>query len=242
MFVDIHNHLLPGVDDGPRTIGEALEMARQAVAAGTDTLVATPHRGWFLRRPARPEAVREHVIALQDSLNRMQIPLTVLPGVEIKIGPRVARDLTEGEIGTLGDTGRWTLIEPPFDHLPTDGLDSLQRVLDAGFQVVLAHPERCAQIQRSLDFLESCAPLGIVFQITSGSLLGRFGSQAQRTAEAILSHAPDWKLVLASDAHDLRERSTGLLGQARDAAAALVGPEEAQAMVDARPRAIVAGK
>jgi len=239
MFVDIHNHLLPSVDDGARSVAEALEMARQSVAAGTDTMVCTPHRGWFLRRTARPDAVREHVAALQESLNRAGVPLTVLPGVEIKLGPRVAQDLADGEVGTVGDAGRWVLIEPPFDHLPPDALDSLRRIGEAGFQVVLAHPERCAAVQESLGFLEECAKLGLAFQLTSGSLLGRFGPRAHQTAHAILARAADWPLVIASDAHDLDDRSPGLLRRARDLAAQIVGSEAAQEMVDARPRAMI---
>ncbi len=214
-------------------------MARQAVAVGTDTMVATPHRAWFLRRSARPDVVREHVAGLQESLNRAQIPLRVVPGVEIKLGPRVARDLVDGEIGTLGDAGRWALVEPPFDRIPKDGLDNVKSILDAGFQIVLAHPERCAEIQQSLTFVAACADLGMAFQITSGSLLGRFGPQARETAHAILAHAADWPLVIASDTHDLHERSCGLLREARNVAAAIVGEECAQEMVDARPRAMI---
>jgi protein-tyrosine phosphatase len=226
------------VDDGASTVAEALKMARLAVASGTDTLIATPHRGWFLRHPARPEIIREHVASLQDSINRAHIPLTILPGVEIKIGPRIAAELLSGETGTLAD-GRWALIEPPFDSLPPNGLDYLQKVIDAGFQVVLAHPERCAGIQASLSFLASCAELGIAFQITSGSLLGHFGSKAQSTAEAILAHAAEWPLVIASDTHDLYERPPSLLAKARDAAAIIAGVDEAQKMVDTRPRAMI---
>ena len=228
------------MDDGARSMAEALEMARQAVATGTDTMVATPHRGWFLRHPARPEVVREHVAGLQESISRAGIPLRVLPGVEIKMAPRVADDLTSGEAGTLGDAGRWALIEPPFDRIPAGGLESLRRVVEAGFHVVLAHPERCAAVQQSLTFLDACADLGLAFQLTSGSLLGRFGPRAQETAHAILVRAADWPLVIASDTHDLHDRTCSLLGEARDAAAAVVGEERAQEMVDSRPRAMIA--
>lgn len=213
-------------------------MARLAVASGTDTLIATPHRGWFLRQPSRPETVRAHVAVLQESLSRAGIPLTVLPGLEIKLGPRVAADLLNGEAGTLGD-GQWALIEPPFDGIPPSGLDTLQKVREAGFQIVLAHPERCASIQISLDFLAAAAEIGAAFQITSGSLLGHFGPKALATAEAILMHAAEWPLVIASDTHDLHDRPPSLLADARDAAAFLVGADEAQAMVDSRPRAML---
>jgi len=220
-------------------MAEALQMARLAVADGTDTMAATPHRTWILRRSARPELVRERVDELQAALNAAQIALTVVPGVEIKIGKRVARDLLDKEIGTLGDVSRWALLEPPFERIPLDALDNVKAVLDAGFQVVLAHPERCADIQRSLAFVEACADLGLAFQLTSGSLLGRFGPLAQTTAEAILIHAADWPLVIASDTHDLTDRAPNLLSAARDAAAVFVGQTAAQDMVDARPRAMI---
>ncbi len=220
------------------TIEESLHMARLAVESGTDTLVATPHRGWFLRQPSSPETIRAHVAVLQESLSRAGIPLSVLPGVEIKLNTHNADDLVKEKIGTLGD-GRWALIEPPFEFIPPDSLQWLQKVMEAGYKVVLAHPERCAAIQGSLAFLESAAALGLAFQITSGSLLGHFGPKAQATAEAILTHAAEWPLVIASDTHDLTDRPPNLLAKARDAAAAIAGADEAQRMVDARPRAMV---
>ena len=213
-------------------------MARLAVACGTDTMVATPHRAWLLRRQAPPNWVRPQVVDVQAALNREGIALTVLPGVEIQLGPRVASELAGETLGTLGG-GRYALIEPPFERLPHDALDNLRAVRDAGFQIVLAHPERCQEIQQDLAFVAACAGLGLTFQITTGSLLGRFGPRAEATAHALLARAADWPLVLASDTHDLGDRSPGLMAAARDLAAGIVGEEEANRMVDARPRQIV---
>ena len=214
-------------------------MAQMAVSQGTDTLVATPHRGWSLRLPAHPDIVRDHVARLQAELEWAQIPLTIIPGLEIRINPHMAQDLQDGVIGTLGAQSRWTLIELPFDRIPHDALDNLRAVRDAGYEIVLAHPERYVLIQESLAFLEACAALGIAFQLTSGSLLGRFGSRAKSCADSILLRAADWPLVIASDTHDLRDRSPALLYEARNAAAAIVGFELAQDMVDARPRSMI---
>ena len=226
------------MDDGALTIEESLQMARLAVESGTDILVATPHRGWSLRQPSSPEVIRAHVTVLQESLSRAGIPLTVLPGVEIRLNARVAEDLVKEKIGTLGD-GLWALIEPPFDGIPPDGLQWLHKMIDAGYKVVLAHPERCASVQANVSSLEAASKLGVVFQITSGSLLGHFGIRAQTTAEALLAHAAEWPLVIASDTHDLYERPPNLLAEARDAAAVIVGTDEAQKMVDTRPRAMI---
>ena len=160
--------------------------------------------------------------------------------MEIQLGPRVASELAGETLGTLGD-GRYALIEPPFDRLPADALDNIRAVRDAGFGIVLAHPERCKDIQQDLAFVEACAGLGLTFQITTGSLLGRFGPRAEATARALLARAADWPLVLASDTHDLDDRSPGLLAAARALAAQIVGEDEANRMVNSRPRALVSG-
>jgi protein-tyrosine phosphatase len=240
LFVDIHNHLLPGVDDGAANMAETLEMARRAVTGGTDTMVATPHRAWVLRRNASVNWVTEQVTRVQDALHEAAIPLTVLPGVELQIGPRLAEELSAGEHPTLNH-GKWVLIEPPFDHIPHDALDHLKAVRDAGFSIVLAHPERSREIQNHLAFVEACADLGMTFQLTTGSILGHFGEAAQKTAFEILTHHTDWPIVIASDMHDLGERPPDLMAAARDAAVVVVGEAAADAMVNARPRAIVLG-
>ena len=239
LFVDIHNHILPGIDDGAQDLAEALSMARQAVGNGTDTMIATPHRAWMGRRDAPPDWIREQVIQLQTALDQEGIPLSIRPGVEIPISPKVAEELQSGTLLTLADAGKWVLVEPPFERLPPDGLSSLQAIREARFEVVLAHPERNTLIQHRLTFVEACADLGIALQITTGSLLGHFGPKAQRTAEAILAHAAEWQIVIASDTHDLLKRSSNLMAAARDAAAKHVGPELAQVMVDTRPRAML---
>jgi len=230
---------LPGIDDGAVNMANALLIARLAVDGGTDLMAATPHEISGGRRSAPPDWLRGQVYELQQVLDAKGVPLRVVPGVEVKLGPTVAGGLAAGKVMTLGDAGQWVLVEPPFDCLPSDALSHVQAIFDAGFQVVVAHPERCREIQQTLAFVESCAALGAAFQLTSGSLLGHFGGSALRTAEAILQHAPEWPLVLASDTHDAVDRSPNLLAAARDRAAAFVGMDEAQRMVDTRPRAML---
>ncbi len=220
-------------------MAEALLIARLAVDSGTDLMAATPHELSGSRRGAPPEWLRGQVHELQQMLDSKGIPLRVVPGVEIKLGPTVAEKLAARKVMTLGNAGQWVLIEPPFDHLPPDALSHVRSIFDAGFQVVIAHPERCREIQQTLAFVESCAALGAAFQLTSGSLLGHFGGLAQRTAEALLNHASEWPLVIASDTHDAVERPPSLLAAARDHAALFVGADEAQRMVDTRPRAML---
>jgi protein-tyrosine phosphatase len=225
MFVDIHNHILPGIDDGAPDLAYALEMARLAVAGGTDVLVATPHRAWGARREASPTWVKERIA----------------PGVEIPVGPHVAEDLKSGVLGTLGDAGAYALVEPPFDRIPHDAIPNLHAILETGINVVLAHPERNAEVQKHLAFVEACASLGLSFQVTTGSILGRFGPKAQKTAEDILDHWREWSIVIASDSHDRYDRPPSWMAMVHDLVAARTSPEEADAMFNARPRAMVTG-
>ncbi len=223
-------------------MADALLIARLAVDGGTDIMAATPHESSANRFSAPADWLRGQVYELQQVLDAKGVPLRIVPGVEIKLGPAVADHLAAGKLLTLGDAGQWALIEPPFDSLPFDALASVQAIFDAGFQVVLAHPERCREIQQTLAFVEDCAALGAAFQLTSGSLLGHFHASAQRTAEAILQRAQNFPIVIASDTHDAFGRSPNLLAAARDHAALFVGRDEAQAMVDTRPRAMLSPK
>ncbi len=220
-------------------MAEALLIARLAVDGGTDIMAATPHEISGGRRTAPADWLRGQVYELQQMLDAKLVPLRVVPGVEIKLGPSVAAGLTAGKVMTLGDAGQWVLLEPPFDRLPPGALAQVQAIFDAGFQVVVAHPERCREVQQTLAFVEGCAALGAAFQLTSGSLLGHFGGAALRTAELLLRHAGEFSLVIASDTHDAFERSPNLLAAACDRAAEFVGIDEALVMVDTRPRAML---
>lgn len=220
-------------------MAEALLIARLAVDGGTDIMAATPHEISGGRRTAPADWLRGQVYELQQMLDAKSVPLRVVPGVEIKLGPSVAANLAAGKVMTLGDAGQWVLLEPPFDRLPPGALAQVQAIFDAGFQVVIAHPERCREVQQTLAFVEGCAALGAAFQLTSGSLLGHFGGAALRTAELLLRHAGEFSLVIASDTHDAFERSPNLLAAACDRAAEFVGIDEALVMVDTRPRAML---
>jgi protein-tyrosine phosphatase len=236
MFVDIHNHILPGVDDGPKDVWTSLLMAERAVENGTQIMVATPHRAYLMRKDApRPWIIRQTEL-LQDALISAKIPLILVPGVEIQFGPNVVSDIASGHLCTLGNGGKWALIEPPFNGLPENGLDTIEELAKLKIGVVLAHPERNSNMQRDLKFARQCVKRGCILQLTTGSILGNFGAKALATAEAILSNYKEWPIVIASDSHDPIHRRPNLMAEARNAAAKIVGEAEAATMVDERPR------
>jgi protein-tyrosine phosphatase len=203
--IDLHCHVLPGIDDGPETIEGSLALARAAAASGTATLVATPHVSW--RYPNEAATIARLVEELNTRLDAEGIPLQVRPGAEIAMTR--AAELEPAELGRLGlGGGQWLLVECPFTPVAT-GMDAL--VLDLqrrGHHVVLAHPERCPAFHRDRRPLEMLVREGVLTSITAGSLVGRFGGTVQRFAMQLVRD----ELVhnVASDTHDLERRPPGM--------------------------------
>jgi len=221
-MIDLHNHILPTLDDGARGLDEALAMAKMAVGIGTTIMAATPHR--FMKgREIVSDVIHARVDALQRELDSREIPLRLLPGSEIPFGPDVVDGLREGRLVRIGGaTGTHALIETPFEAIPGTAISVLDQLADAGIGVVLAHPERNEEVQQNLAFVESAAALGAILQITSGSVLGAFGPLAQATAKAIVERS-EWQVIIASDAHWAHDRTTDQLRAASTRVAEWIG-------------------
>ena len=205
-MIDLHCHVLAGIDDGPRTIEQSVALARDAAAAGTATMVATPH---VSRRYANDAStIAAKAAELHDRLAAEGLELEVRAGAEIAITR--ALELEPGELERLGlGGGPWLLLEPPF--LPsTSGLDiMLADIQRRGHRIVLAHPERCPAFQRDPGMLRAFVRSGILTSITAGSLVGRFGGGVRRFAMDLVAEG----LVhnVASDAHDRGARAPGIM-------------------------------
>jgi protein-tyrosine phosphatase len=203
--IDLHCHVLPGIDDGPPSLEDALALARAAAEAGTKTIVATPHVSWDW-----PENDAARIAAAVDAVNTellaQGIDLEVRPGAEVAMTR--AADLTEEELRALHlGGGPYLLVECP--HSPAaSGFEGLLSALaHAGHGIVLAHPERCPAFHRDRTTLERLVGNGMLSSITAGSLSGRFGRQVRTFAHEMLRDG----LVhnVASDAHDLTRRPPG---------------------------------
>ena len=204
-MIDLHCHVLPGIDDGPETIEGSLELARAAAAAGIDTLVATPHVS--AHYPNDAETIARLVAELGARLAVEGIPVTVLPGAEIAITH--LPELDPDELSGLGlGGGPWLLLEPPFSPVAPGLHNALLELRRRGHRLVLAHPERSGALQRDHEVLRSLADAGVLMSITAGSLTGRFGAEVRRQALA-LAHEGLLHNV-TSDAHDTRNRAPGL--------------------------------
>jgi protein-tyrosine phosphatase len=205
--IDLHCHLLPGIDDGPRSMDGALALARAQVAAGVSTVAATPHVSWDM--PTDAAAIDVGLADLRAALADEGIPLEVVRGAEIDV--HQAEELNDEELSALAlGGGRWLLLEAPLRPgvaLERAALD----LLDRGHRVLLAHPERSPLLQRDPALLRRLARAGALTQVTAGSLLGRFGRTVQRFTDELL----ELGLVhtIASDAHDAIRRPPGIANE-----------------------------
>jgi protein-tyrosine phosphatase len=212
LVIDLHCHILPGIDDGPATVEGSLALARTARAAGIDTIVATPHVS--ARYPNDADTIAQLVNALNAQLAAEEVELEVLPGAEIAI-THLAEIETEQLSRLCLGAGRWLLVEPPFT-LVAAGLGAMVLSLQRdGHRVVLAHPERCPALQRDRQVVRSLADAGVLMSITAGSLVGRFGGEVRRYALELAREG----LVhnVTSDAHDSTQRPPGIAAQMEQA-------------------------
>lgn len=195
-LLDLHTHILPGLDDGPETMDESLSLARDMVAMGFSKAVATPH--WFEGKPSAEE-IRECLEKLRKELLKEQIPLQVLPGAECTPGTQMINYLETGELLTLNES-RFILIEPPaYQPLPPNFGELLYELRLRSFYPIIAHPERAAVFQQEPALLYRMVQQGALTQITLGSLTGLMGPEAKQAARSFfdtgLAH------ILATDAH-----------------------------------------
>ena len=233
-MVDLHSHILPGLDDGAADLDESLEIARAAVADGIRLIAATPHvRDDY---PTTPDAMEEGVAQLTAALKQNGIALELVPGGEIDLDR--LRELTRGDLKrfTLGATGRYLLLETPYTGWPLSFPDIVFRATTAGFTPVIGHPERNAAVQQGSARLAELVQAGALVQITAASLDGRLGTRTRSCARRLL----DAELVhlVGSDAHSAAVREVGL-----SRAVAEIGDEGlARWLTEDVPAAIVAGE
>ena len=237
-MIDLHTHILPGVDDGVPTLEAAIEFARVAAESGTRTIVATPHyRDGFYMNPR--DEVLEKVAALSGALASAGVPVEVLPGAEVHICPDLIQRVQKGHAPTLADNGKTVLFELSMSQYPVDLENLVFQMRLAGLQVLFAHPERIRYFEEDLRRYEAVLRLGAFGQITTGSVLGVFGESIEEFSEELVRKG--LVHVLASDAHNTRGRPP-VLKEAVATIARWVGDEHALRMATDIPRAFLDGR
>jgi protein-tyrosine phosphatase len=235
MMIDLHSHILPGLDDGARTVEDSLEIAREAVADGIIAIAATPHvRDDY---PTRPTAMEEGVAEVRAALQREAIPLELLTGGELAL-EQLGR-LSVGELSSfgLGGNPRVLLVETPYYGWPVALSEELVSLRREGFIPVLAHPERNAEVQAQPRRLAPFVQAGVLVQVTAASVDGRIGRRAQACGRYLIDRG--LAHLIASDAHHASVRAVGMAGAAEaledDALAAWLTREVPAAIVNDTP-------
>ncbi len=229
-MIDLHSHILPGVDDGAKDIDMSLAMARLAVEDGTTHIACTPHfmSGVYDNTvPATANLIAELEAAFRDN----NINLALVPGGDIHIAPDIADRLANGTLPALG-TSSYFLFEPPHHVLPPGIVALCKGIMDAGYMPVLTHPERLTWIEKHYDVICQLDELGVVVQLTASSVVGSFGKRALYWSERMLDEGR--VDIIASDAHNIRSRPPGL-SRARDLIATRFDDQVAMMMVKVNP-------
>jgi protein-tyrosine phosphatase len=233
-MIDLHCHILPGLDDGAADLSISTGMARAFVADGVLVVACTPHilPGVYHNSG---QQIRLATAQLQQHLDREGVPLRLVTGADNHIIPDFVSQLRSSHLLSLADT-RYVLVEPPHHVAPPHLEDLFFNLLVAGYVPILTHPERLTWINSHYQMVQQLVHAGVWMQITASSLGGAFGRNARYWAERMLDEGSVH--LIATDAHDLDRRPPNLqLG--RELAAKRVGDLEAQNLVARRPEGII---
>ncbi|MDE2445263.1 MAG: capsular biosynthesis protein [Alphaproteobacteria bacterium] len=233
-MIDLHCHLLPGVDDGAPDLATSLAMARLAVSDGIEVVACSPHfmPGLY---DNNADDIRTRVAALNLKLIEEDINLALVVGCDAHIRPDFIDCLRNDTLLRLHDS-RYVLFEPSHTTAPPRLDELMFNILMAGFVPVLTHPERFRWIEGNYNLFRRLVETGVWMQVTAGSLTGRFGKRAQYWGQKML--ADGYVHIIATDAHDTHRRPP-LMAEAFEVAAQEVGLDEARHLVLTRPQAIL---
>ncbi|KPD05600.1 hypothetical protein AM501_25290 [Aneurinibacillus migulanus] len=209
MNVDIHNHILWGLDDGAQSPEETLALARDAVQNGITHVIATPHH-----MDGKYENPASSIMQRVDEANRLltehEVPLTILPGMELHLYGEIVQDFRAAKqtLLTLNHTQSYVLLELPYDHVPAYTERLLFDLQMDGYIPVIAHPERNHAIRERPSTLYRMVERGVLAQITAASVAGKFSDKYQEISRKLIEH----NLIhfIASDAHNVTRRGFAL--------------------------------
>ena len=238
-MIDLHCHILPGLDDGSSSEEESLAMARLALQDGIHTIVATPHAldGIY---DVDPAAILRGVASFQELLATRGLALKVCVGADVHLSPGIADKIKTGVVGTINNTGKYFLLELPPQTIPPGVREEIFALKMQGITPIITHPERHPAILRELNLLHDFIAMGALSQITAMSLTGEFGEEVQWCSQELLKHR--LVHVIASDAHSANSRPP-LLSRAVNEAADLTGNDGlAASLVNDIPAKILAGQ
>ena len=202
-MIDLHCHLIPGVDDGSKSMDISLKLATDAVKDGIDYALLTPHHmnGVYLNHK---QSVIQQTQEFQVELDRHKIPLKVFPGQEVRINGDLLTALDQDDILFANEGGQYLMLEFPDDDIPNYTSNMIYELMQRGIIPVIVHPERNTKIMKQPDILYDLLNKGCLSQITAGSYVGIFGHKVQKFSKQLIQSGQVY--IFASDAHNLPNR------------------------------------
>ncbi|WP_186576563.1 tyrosine-protein phosphatase [Aquibacillus kalidii] len=234
-MIDIHCHILANVDDGAKHMEASVEMAKEAVSQGIDTIIATPHHLNGSYENYKLE-ILENVKTLNDRLQAENIPLTILPGQETRINGDMIQDLEQGHLLPLNETSGYLFVELPSNHVPRYTKQLLFDLQVNGVKPIIVHPERNKQLIENPDLLYEFVRDGTLTQVTAASVAGKFGKNIKKFSEQLIE--ANLTHFVASDAHNTTtrgfcvEEANNLINQQYGSTVVYNFIENAQLLVD----------
>lgn len=240
-MIDLHCHILPGIDDGPKTIAQSVELVRAAAQNGITHIVATPHihPGRYMNTSCSIEqSFREfldHLRAYED------ISVEFALAAEVRVSDELLYMASSKQLPALGywEEDLLVLLEMPHSHIPAGMTQLIGWLGRQNIRTMIAHPERNKDILREFDQIKPLVAAGCLFQLTAGALVGQFGEPSYLCAEKILKRG--LATVLATDAHHIQRRPPNL-AEGRRAAEQIIGEKRAWELVQGNPEKIVDGR
>ncbi len=234
-MIDLHCHILPGLDDGSADMDQSLAMARMAVQDGITDIVATPHLFREASNVTNPGLVRRKLKELQSRLDEEKIPLKLHAGVEIRFSHNLLEEIKKHRPNLVLAGSAYIFIEFPFDYVYSGVKDVFFQVMSEGVIPVITHPERCTGFMSHPEVLFELLEMGALAQANAGSFVGRYGSPVREAAWLFLKS--NYTNFVATDAHDTESRPP-VLSRVVKALESVLGPEAALALVQDNPRAV----
>jgi len=240
-MIDLHSHILPGIDDGPQSFEQSVEIVRAAAKNGITHMVATPHI-----HPGRyPNTCSSIDMAFREFLTCLRtqgdLGIQFALAAEVRVSDEIIYMVSENQLPALGywEGDLLVLLEMPHSYVPAGIIELINWLAQRNIRPLIAHPERNKGIIRDFDQMRPLVQAGCLFQVTAGALVGQFGEPARIRAEEILRRG--LATVLATDTHHLSRRPPNL-AEGRRAAERLIGEERAWELVQSNPAKIVGSR
>lgn len=233
-MIDLHSHILPGIDDGASTLDDSVELVRELASVGVSEVFATPH---YIDETVYTSPKSANLKLLQDLQKRLDdegVDVKVHLGNEIYIFPKIASMLESGEISGLSGSS-YLLVELPMSGDYPGYADILLALLRAGYKVVLAHPERYAAFQDDFSLIYELAEMGVLLQCNLGSFAGQYGKSAFKTARRLAKE----KMIFGAGS-DIHHVHPGLLAEGMKKLSKFYSEGELSEILESNPRGILA--